>query len=139
MKRVEQAVEDAILDEFRRIEELGGVLAATELRYQRSQIQDSALRYERQINEGVRPIIGLNRYAPSKDSEPAIHVVRTPRGRKQFQIDRLQKFKRRNRNHSAPALDRLAKVVGGKGNAFAELLHTVEYCSLGQITERRQQ
>ena len=65
MKIVEQAVESGVLEEFREIEQLGGALAATELRYQRSQIQASAHRYERQVNEGVRPIIGLNRYRDS--------------------------------------------------------------------------
>src|SRR5205814_6433778 len=62
MKAVEKAVEAAILDEFRELERLGGVLSAVEHRYQRSQIQSAAHRYERQIYEGVRPIVGLNRY-----------------------------------------------------------------------------
>ncbi len=62
MKAVERAVEAAILDEFREIETLGGVLAAVENRYQRSQIQNAAHRYEQQIYDGTRPIIGLNRY-----------------------------------------------------------------------------
>ena len=136
MKIVERAVEAAVLDEFRRIDDLGGVLAATELRYQRSQIQASALRYERQIDQRLRPIIGLNRYVEPESGVPAIEVVRTPRARKQLQVDRLQQFKRRHREQAQRALDRLGAVVEGGGNVFAQLLHAVEHCSLGQITGR---
>jgi methylmalonyl-CoA mutase len=133
---VEQAVEQAILDEFRSIDELGGVLAAIEHRYQRSQIQAAAHRYERQIYDGTRPIIGLNRYRAENGSIPEMKAVRTPRAKKQLQVDRLEKFKKRNREKSKRALDRLAGVVEGGGNVFAELLTTVETCSLGQITGR---
>src|SRR5262249_15228485 len=111
MKIVERAVEDAILNEFRAIEQLGGVLAATELRYQRSQIQTAAHRYERQIYDRVRPVIGLNRYRENGEGAPEVEVVRTPKARKQFQIARLQKFKRRHREEAARALDRLTNVV----------------------------
>src|ERR1700752_4086003 len=62
MKAVERAVETAILDEFREIERLGGVLAAVEERYQRSQIQNAAHRYEEQIYSGLRPMVALNKY-----------------------------------------------------------------------------
>ena len=65
--------------------------------------------------------------------------MRTPRSRQQLQIDRLQKFKRTHREQAAHALDRLSKVVESGGNVFAELLHTVEHCSLGQITDRLQE
>jgi methylmalonyl-CoA mutase N-terminal domain/subunit len=70
MKAVERAVEKAILDEFREIESLGGVLAAVENRYQRSQIQNAAHRYEQQIYDGTRPIVGLNRYRNGADESP---------------------------------------------------------------------
>jgi methylmalonyl-CoA mutase len=138
MKIVEQAVEEAILEEFQQLDQLGGVLAATELRYQRSQIQGAAHRYERQINEGSRPIIGLNRYREGEQT-PEPTVVRTPRDAKQRQIDRLEKFKRRHRREAERALDRLSKVVEGRGNVFTELIETVEHCSLGQITARLHQ
>ena len=139
MSIVEHALEAAILEEFREIDRLGGVLAATELRYQRSQIQAAAHRYERQINDGLRPIIGWNRYGSRNASMPEVKVVRTPRAKKQLQIDRLAKFKRTHRDQAARALDRLGKVVASGGNVFAELLHTVEHCSLGQITTRLQE
>src|SRR5205814_1420761 len=96
MKAVERAVEKAILDEFHQIEELGGVLAAVENRYQRSQIQNAAHRYERQIYDGTRPIVGLNRYRAA-DEMPEIELVRTPRAKQQLQVNRLTKFKKRMR------------------------------------------
>src|SRR5262249_15023995 len=139
MKILEGVLEREILDEFRQIEQLGGVRAATELRYQRSQIQSAAHRYERQINDGMRPIIGANRYGAEKESLPEVKVVRTPHSKQQLQIDRLKRFKRAHRHQSERALDRLAEVVARRGNVFAELLNTVESCSLGQITGRLQE
>ena len=136
---VEQALEEAILKEFRQIDELGGVLAATELRYQRSQIQMAAHRYETQINEGVRPVIGWNRFGNESKTQAEVNVVRTARSRQQLQIERLQKFKRKHRDQAERALDRLSKVVETGGNVFTELLQTVEHCSLGQITGRLQE
>jgi len=134
MRILERAVEKGILDEFQEIERLGGVFPAIEHRYQRSQIQASAHRYERQISDGTRPIIGLNRYPVGELPEPK--VVRTPRRRKQLQIDRLQKFKRRHARESGRALNRLSDIVESGGNVFTQLVETVEHCSLGQITER---
>src|SRR5205809_3278644 len=139
MKIVERAVEAAVLDEFRRIDDLGGVLAATELRYQRSQIQAAAHRYERQINDGLRPIIGWNRFGDRTASLPDVKVVRTPRSKQRLQIGRVEKFKRDHRQQASRALDRLSEVVENGGNVFAELLRTVEDCSLGQITARLQE
>ena len=135
MKAVEKAVEEGILAEFREIERLGGVLSALEHRYQRSQIQVSAHRYEAQVNSGERPIIGLNRYAKSAHV-PKVGVVRTPRRKQQLQVSRLTKFKKRNAKRAGKALDELGKVVEGGGNVFAQLIETVEHCSLGQITGR---
>jgi methylmalonyl-CoA mutase len=136
MQLVEQAVERAILEEFRTLDRLGGVLAAIELRYQRAQIQAAAHRYEQQIADGTRAIIGLNRYFTPTDKFAEPNVVRTPRSKKQLQVDRLREFKKRHAPKSARALDALARVVEGGGNVFAELIHTVEHCSLGQITGR---
>src|SRR5438874_426699 len=139
MKAVERAVEAAILDEFREIERLGGVLAAVEDRYQRSQIQNASHRYEQQINEGVRPIIGLNRYRNGSDDMPEVKLARTPRKKQQLQVDRLVKFKKKNAEKSKRALDKLSAVVESGKNSFPELLEAVEVCSLGQITSRLQE
>src|SRR6202007_1702389 len=86
MKAVERAVEKAILDEFREIESLGGVLAAVENRYQRSQIQNAAHRYEQQIYDGTRPIIALNRYRNGSDDIPEVKLGGPPRKKKQFTV-----------------------------------------------------
>jgi methylmalonyl-CoA mutase cobalamin-binding domain/chain len=139
MKAVERAVEKAILDEFREIESLGGVLAAVENRYQRSQIQSAAHRYEQQIYDGKRPIIGLNRYRNGADEMPEFELARTPRARQQLQVDRLKKFKKRNAAKAERALDKLADVVDSGENSFPALLAAAEVCSLGQISARLQE
>src|SRR5256714_4453996 len=139
MKAVERAVEKAILDEFREIESLGGVLAAVENRYQRSQIQNAAHRYEQQIYDGTRPIVGLNRYRNGADEMPEIELVRTPRAKQNLQVERLKKFKKKNAEKSKGALDKLGAVVERGENCFPALLEAVEVCSLGQITGRLQE
>jgi methylmalonyl-CoA mutase cobalamin-binding domain/chain len=140
MKAVERAVEAAILEEFREIERLGGVLAAVEERYQRSQIQNAAHRYEQQIYDGTRPIIALNKYRNGSDEDtPEVKLARTPRKKQQLQVDRLTKFKKKNAEKSKRALDKLAAVAESGKNCFPSLLDAVEVCSLGQITGRLQE
>src|SRR3984893_12927009 len=136
MKAVGRAVEEAILDEFREIEQQGGVIGAVERRYQRSQIQASGHLLERQIYDGIRPVIGLNRYCNPDGDWPEVHMIRTPKANKQLQLDRLQDFEKRNAGEKGKCLDRLSKVVEQGGNVFQELISTVEHCSLGQVTER---
>jgi methylmalonyl-CoA mutase len=137
MTIVEKAVEASILAELAEIDRLGGVIAAVERRYQRSQIQAAAHRYESQIADGTRPIIGVNRYAPNGDDEaPQLKQTVTQAKKKHLQIARLSAFKKRHRRDGEKALDALATVVESGGNVFAELISTVEHCSLGQITER---
>src|ERR1700730_13808287 len=136
MKVVGNAVEEAILEEFREIEEQGGVIGAVERRYQRSQIQASGHTLERQIYDGVRPVIGLNRYNDSAEGWPEVSMSRTPKEKKQLQQDRLHAFEKRHAKESERCLDRLANVVESGANVFEELTRTVEHCSLGQITER---
>jgi methylmalonyl-CoA mutase len=139
MKAVERAVEAAILEEFRAIEQMGGVLAAVESRYQRSQIQNAAHRYEQQIYDGTRPIIALNKYRNGEDEMPEVKLVRTPRSKQQLQVDRLTKFKKKNAEKAKRMLDKLAGVVEAGDNFFPTLIETVEVCSLGQITGRLQE
>src|SRR5881392_1489874 len=122
MKAVERAVEKAILDEFRQIEDMGGVLAAVENRYQRSQIQTAAHRYEQQIYNGTRPIIGLNKYRDGDDDAPEVELARTSRAKQQLQVDRLRKFKKKNAEKAKRALDELAKVADAGQNIFPALL-----------------
>src|SRR5881227_1867936 len=139
MKTVERAVETAILDEFREIERLGSVLAAVEERFQRSQIQNASHRYEQQIYDGTRPIVGLNRYRNGADEMPEIELVRTPRAKQKLQVERLKRFKKRNAEKSKRALDKLGAVVERGENSFPALLEAVEVCSLGQIASRLQE
>jgi methylmalonyl-CoA mutase N-terminal domain/subunit len=122
-----------VIDVFREIDSLGGVLPAMEQRYQRSKIQEAAHRYERQIYDGERPIIGLNRYA-SEAELPRVSLARTSPRKQRLQVERLATFKKKNRRTAPAALQRLENVARDKGNVFAELLDTVEVCSLGQIT-----
>lgn len=139
MKAVERAVELAILKEFHEIERLGGVLAAVEDRFQRSQIQNAAHRYEQQIYDGTRPIIGLNKYRNGEEHAPEIKLARTPRKKQQLQVDRLAKFKKKNAEKAKRALDNLAAIVDRGKNCFPTLLEAAEVCSLGQITGRLQE
>jgi methylmalonyl-CoA mutase len=136
MRVVGEAVEAAILEEFDQIEQQGGVIGAVERRYQRSQIQASGHLLEQQISDGRRPLIGLNRYANDGTQWPELEMIRTGKERKQRQLDRLHAFERRHASDAEAALDRLIQVLEQGGNVFAELINTVEHCSLGQITER---
>jgi methylmalonyl-CoA mutase cobalamin-binding domain/chain len=138
MKIVEAELQRRILEEFRQIEAIGGVLSAVEYRYQRSQIQSAAHRYEQQIQGNERPIIGLNRYWDESESMPTMKIMRNSATKKRRQIARLKEFKRKHQTGATKALDRLSRVVESGGNIFAELIETVEHCSLGQITQRLQ-
>ncbi|MBA2622760.1 MAG: hypothetical protein H0U88_03950 [Chthoniobacterales bacterium] len=134
MKAVERAVEAAILEEFRQIEELGGVVAAIEHRYQRSQIQNAAHRYEQQIYDGTRPIIALNKYRNANEEPPEMELARTPKAKKQLQVDRLKQFKKKNAAKAEKVLEKLAAVAESDKNCFPTLLEAAEVCSLGQIS-----
>src|SRR4029450_4279315 len=106
---------------------------------QRSQIQNAAHRYEQQIYNGTRPIIGLNRYRDWEEEIPEGKLVRTPRKKQQLQVDRLAKFKKKYAEKAKRALDKLADAVERGENCFPMLLEAAEVCSLGQITGRLQE
>jgi len=130
---LERQVEKGILESFREIDTLGGVIPAMEQRYQRSKIQESGHRIEMQIYSGERPIIGLNKYV-SDEPPPHVPLARTPPKKQRLQVARLQAFKKKHAQRAPDALQRLDNVVRNGGNVFAELVSTVEHCSLGQIT-----
>ncbi len=134
LRILERQVEQAILGVFREIDALGGVLAAMEQRYQRSRIQESAHRYEQQIYSGERPIVGLNRYAAPGSAPARVRLARTPVAKQRAQVQRVRAFRRKHARRAPAALQRLENVVRGGGDVFAELLDTVQVCSLGQIT-----
>ncbi len=129
-------VEDAVLTEFDRITERGGVLGAMERMYQRNKIQEESLYYEHQKHSGELPIIGVNTFL-NKQGSPTIlpsEVIRSTTEEKEQQIKNLQAFWKLNEKETARALKKLQTVAINKGNLFAELMETVKYCSLGQIT-----
>ena len=130
---LERQVEKAILDVFREMDTLGGVIAAMEQRYQRSKIQESGHRIETQIYSGERPIIGLNKYV-SPEPMPSVPLARTSPKKQRLQVERLRAFKQKHAKHAPDALQRLENVTRAGGNVFGELVSTVEVCSLGQIT-----
>ncbi len=129
-------VEEAVLTEFNRITERGGVLGAMERMYQRNKIQEESLHYEHLKHTGELPLIGVNTFLNKKGSPTILpqEVIRSTTEEKEQQIQNLQGFWSRNENKSNEMLDRLKRVAVENGNLFAELMDTVKYCSLGQIT-----
>lgn len=129
-------VEEAVLSEFERISDKGGVLGAMESMYQRGKIQEESLYYETLKDSGEFPIIGVNTFLSGKHAEwKPIELSRASEAEKNDQIDRLNSFKARNKDQSQQCLAKLRDVALSGGNIFEELLTTVRYCSLGQITE----
>jgi methylmalonyl-CoA mutase len=129
-------VEEAVLAEFDRITERGGVLGAMERMYQRNKIQEESLYYEHQKHTGELPLIGVNTFLNKKGSPTIIpsEVIRSTTEEKEQQINNLQAFWKRNEDKSAIMLKRLQRAATHNENLFAELMETVKYCSLGQIT-----
>jgi methylmalonyl-CoA mutase len=129
-------VEEAVLAEFDRLTERGGVLGAMERMYQRNKIQEESLYYEHQKHTGELPIIGVNTFLNKKGSPTIIpgEVIRSNEEEKEQQIGNLRAFHARHAAVANGKLQRLQQVAIENGNLFAELMETVKYCSLGQIT-----
>jgi isobutyryl-CoA mutase len=131
-------VEEAILVEFDRLTERGGVLGAMETMYQRGKIQDESLYYETLKHDGSLPIIGVNTFIDRKgndlNNEP-IELIRSTEAEKQQQIDNVEAFKRRHNHECAPALEELQRVAQSGQNIFNTLMETVKVASLGQISD----
>jgi len=129
-------VEEAVLTEFDRITERGGVLGAMETMYQRTKIQEESLYYEMQKHTGEYPIIGVNTFLSSKGSPTIVpaEVIRSTTEEKEYQIEMLNELKKGNAEKAKEMLHRLQQVAIQNKNIFAELMETVKYCSLGQIT-----
>jgi methylmalonyl-CoA mutase len=129
-------VEEAVLAEFDRLTERGGVLGAMERMYQRNKIQEESLHYEMLKHSGDLPIIGVNTFLNKKGSPTVTpgEVIRSNREEKDLQISNLMAFKRRNAHQSGPALERLKQAAVGGENLFEILMETVKYCSLGEIS-----
>jgi isobutyryl-CoA mutase len=134
-------VEEAVLMEFDRISERGGVLGAMETGFQRSKIQEESVYYEILKHNGELPIIGVNTFRdPNIDDDmlmeggASCELARATEEEKQSQLHRLADFQKRHENEAPEALARLQRVVLSGGNIFEELIDTVRTCSLGQIT-----
>lgn len=134
-----QLVEQAVLEEFDRMNDRGGVLGAMETQYQRGKIQEESMHYEHLKHSGQLPIIGVNTYLnPNPPSEEAIdnmEIARASKEEKDLQIANLASFKDSNADNSQKALDQLKEVAKTGGNIFEELMETVKVASLGQITQ----
>ncbi|WP_410568472.1 fused isobutyryl-CoA mutase/GTPase IcmF [Amycolatopsis sp. cmx-4-61] len=130
-------VEEAVLAEFDRISERGGVLGAMETGYQRGRIQDESILYERKKHDGSLPIIGVNTFRNPNAGEEDVEVelARATEAEKQSQLDRLADFQRRHQEEAQQALKALREAATRGGNLFGVLMDAARVCSLGQITE----
>jgi methylmalonyl-CoA mutase len=129
-------VEEAVMTEFDRITDRGGVLGAMERMYQRNKIQEESLHYEMLKHTGEYPIVGVNTFLNKKGSPTIIpsEVIRSTTEEKEQQIESLRRFWKHNEDQNEGALKKLKQVAINNGNLFEQLMETVRYCSLGQIT-----
>ncbi|ASV97468.1 methylmalonyl-CoA mutase family protein [Paraburkholderia aromaticivorans] len=129
-------VEEAVLAEFDRLTERGGVLGAMETGYQRGRIQDESMLYEHRKHDGSYPIVGVNTFLsphPHEAPQP-VALARSTDEEKQSQLQRLHAFQARHCEAAPAALERLKRAVIDDENVFAVLMDVVRVCSLGQIT-----
>jgi len=131
-----ELVEEAVLAEFEKIAERGGVLGAMETGYQRGKIQEESMHYEMLKHTGEYPIIGVNTFRnPHGDhAEKPIELARSTDDEKQSQLKRLQEFHASHATESPAMLKRLQQAVIENRNVFEVLMEAVRCCSLGQIT-----
>ncbi len=136
LEELTDLVEEAVLAEFDRITERGGVLGAMERMYQRNKIQEESLYYETLKHTGELPLIGVNTFLNKKGSPTILpgEVIRSTTEEKEQQIQNLQSFQKRNVERSGKALKKLKQAAINNDNLFNELMECVKYCSLGQIT-----
>ncbi|MBZ0253250.1 MAG: methylmalonyl-CoA mutase, partial [Candidatus Methylomirabilis sp.] len=130
-------VEEAVLAEFDRIGERGGVLGAMETQYQRSKIQEESMKYELRKNSGELPIVGVNTFLnPGVEhyDTSGLELRRSSKEEKEGRIRDVRAFQEKHKDAAPAALARLQEVALSGGNLFAELLNTVRVASLGQIT-----
>ncbi len=132
-----ELVEEAVLAEFERIAERGGVLGAMETGYQRGKIQEESMHYEMLKHTGELPIIGVNTFrAPHGDPVPqSIELARSTEAEKRSQLDRLADFHARHADAAPAMLERLRQAAIADANVFEVLVDAVRVCSLGQITD----
>jgi methylmalonyl-CoA mutase len=130
-------VEEAVLLEFDRLTERGGVLGAMETMYQRGKIQEESMHYEMQKHTGELPIIGVNTFLDPAGSPTVLpkEVIRSTVEEREAQIKTVENLQKRDPSVSKAKLKALQSVCLSGGNIFAELMETVKHCTLGQITQ----
>ncbi len=137
IEQLTDLVEEAVMLEFDKITERGGVLGAMETMYQRGKIQEESLYYETLKHTGEFPIIGVNTFLSSKGSPTVLpkEVIRATEGEKQYQINMLQDLQSRNADKAPQLIVMLQQMSIKNQNIFDGLMEAAKYCSLGQITE----
>jgi isobutyryl-CoA mutase len=137
IEELTELVEEAVLAEFLRLADRGGVLGAMETQYQRGRIQDESMHYELRKQSGELPIVGVNTFLREGGSEVPedIELARSSLEEKNLQVTRLREFQAANRESATAALERLKRRAREGGNLFDELMETVRVASLGQITQ----
>ncbi|MEV6771561.1 fused isobutyryl-CoA mutase/GTPase IcmF [Nocardia sp. NPDC051030] len=129
-------VEEAVLLEFERISERGGVLGAMETGYQRGRIQDESMLYERRKHDGSLPIIGVNTFRnPHGEEHRVLELARGTEEEKQSQLRRVREFAEQHRDEAPAALARLSAAASGDENAFEALMDAARVCTLQQVTD----
>ena len=138
VEQLTDLVEQAVLDEFERINDRGGVLGAMETQYQRGKIQEESMYYEHLKHNGQLPIIGVNTYLnpnpPASEEIDAMEIARASKEEKDLQIHNLKDFQKRHKEIAQKSLEQLKQVALSEGNIFTQLMETVKVASLGQIT-----
>jgi methylmalonyl-CoA mutase len=136
IEQLTDLVEEAVLMEFDRITERGGVLGAMETMYQRSKIQEESLYYETLKHNGEFPIIGVNTFLSSKGSPTVIpqEVIRATEEEKEYQITMLNALNDTHSDKVAASIKRIQQAAIANENMFEELMEISKICSLGQIT-----
>ncbi len=130
-------LEEAVLTEFDRINERGGVLGAMETGYQRGRIQDESMLYEQRKHDGSLPIVGVNTFLnphPEREAHP-VELARATEDEKSSQLRRVQEFHAAHSVEAAEAIDKLKHAAINHENVFAALMDAARVCSLQQVTE----
>ena len=137
VEQLTDLVEEAVLAEFDRLTERGGVLGAMETGYQRGKIQDESMTYEHRKHDGTLPLIGVNTFINPKPADTSVEVelARATEQEKQSQLNRLADFHERHRDEAPAAIAALQEAAASGGNVFAALMDAVRCCSLGQISD----
>ncbi|MEU7306147.1 fused isobutyryl-CoA mutase/GTPase IcmF [Streptomyces sp. NPDC007206] len=133
-----ELVEEAVLEEFERISERGGVLGAMETGYQRGRIQDESMLYEQRKHDGTLPVIGVNTFRNPRTGHAApapVALARATEAEKQSQLSRVRDFQSSHHQQARTALAALKHAATSGENVFAVLMDAARVCSLQQITE----